>query len=387
MKQSDLDVIGDVMRAALARHERGMEAMLAERTAQYLDATRMRAEIHERLGAAEDRFLELLKSSGELAEVAQRAAAVEVIALREKCQAQEDQARELGEQVCGLRDQLTGALEDHTHRQAERIEQERSQLDTDLRAFVVEQLLQRDERIVELGAQLSELREALADMHVQMAEQVRQAREHAEGLLTSDEARERFRGEPGQSIKGDPGESIKGEPGEAGAGIEAPAWAPGIYREGAIVQAYLGQYYRALTDTADEPYGSASWQRVGTAGFHFAEPYAEGRTYELGDLFMRDFGTFAWTAAGAQLVAGRGAKGDPGKKGDPGEVRHGKDGKDGAHIEHLEFSGQNLVLVLRHADGTTQALEANFVAPLEALAEAIQENVLRSLAPPSTPMQ
>ena len=96
--------------------------------------------------------------------------------------------------------------------------------------------------------------------------------------------------------------------GQDGAGIEAPQWVPGIHRHGAIVQAYFGQYFRALKDTAAEPYANADWERIGSAGFHLADPWLDGKTYLPGDLFVRDFGLFVWTDAGAQLLVGRGRR-------------------------------------------------------------------------------
>jgi hypothetical protein len=162
-----------------------------------------------------------------------------------------------------------------------------------------------------------------------------------------------------------------------GAGIAAPQWAPGIHRQDSVVQAYFGQYFRALRDTSAEPYASDDWQRIGSAGFHLAEPWAEGRTYRPGDLFVRDFGLFAWTAEGAQLLVGRGRPGDKGAKGERGS--DGKDGRDGAGFDSIEMRGSVLALLMRNADGKLVASTADLMPMLKALGESLEERLFERL--------
>lgn len=80
----------------------------------------------------------------------------------------------------------------------------------------------------------------------------------------------------------------RGEPGERGLigiGLDATAWARGVYRKDAIVQHHLGRTYRALEDTADEPGDSAAWVRVGLQGLRWCGPFDAQRTYVPGDIY------------------------------------------------------------------------------------------------------
>jgi hypothetical protein len=190
-------------------------------------------------------------------------------------------------------------------------------------------------------------------------------------------------GEPGQ--KGEPGESIKGDPGERGldgAGLDAPLYAPGhVYREGALVQHNLGQFFRALRDTAADPNGldfagSPDWQRIGSAGFRLAPPFTEGRTYAEGDLFVKDFSLFGWSRGEAWLLASRGRPGDPGRKGEPGkDGAPGKDGRHGAAIEAVELRGLRFVVVVRQPDGTTDALSCDFEPLVDDMLGAVRTHI------------
>jgi len=214
-------------------------------------------------------------------------------------------------------------------------------------------------------------------------------------------------GPPGESVKGDPGErgepgppgaSVEGPPGPAGppgesvrgdmgppgdqgatglcgAGIDSPAWAPGIHREGVLVQHHLGQHFRARKDTASEPPGE-DWERIGTAGFRLAGGFMEGRQYLEGDLFVRDYGLFVWSAGEAHLWAGRGAKGDPGPRGIPGQNgAPGKAGDDGASIEAFEVRGSKVVIVQRTAGGEMRDFVVDLVPTLEATLEIFQNRL------------
>lgn len=177
------------------------------------------------------------------------------------------------------------------------------------------------------------------------------------------------------------------EPGKAGAdgaGIDSPPWAPGIHREGALVQAYLGQFYRALRDTTDEPYGSKDWQRVGTMGLHVAKPYAEGVEYQLGDLVMRDYSTFLVDERGQlHLFAARGQPGDKGKDAKGKDAEPATPGRDGYSIEDMQLKGGTLAILARDAQGQMQHHDVDLVPLLETLGQAIEERLARRLRAPS----
>lgn len=100
---------------------------------------------------------------------------------------------------------------------------------------------------------------------------------------------------------GAPGE--RGERGLAGVGVDAPCWVAGVYRQGVMVQHFLGRTYEALCDTAEAPGDSAHWRRIGAGGQRWTGPKQKERRYEVGDLFV-DGGTFLCTAEGEyQLIA------------------------------------------------------------------------------------
>jgi hypothetical protein len=94
--------------------------------------------------------------------------------------------------------------------------------------------------------------------------------------------------------------------------LDAPAWAPGVYRQGAIVQHFLGQYFEAAADTAAEPGDGVSWRRLGLHGFRYRGLYIEGADYEAGDLVARDGGMLVQTGATLTWLAIRGRRGKPG---------------------------------------------------------------------------
>lgn len=158
---------------------------------------------------------------------------------------------------------------------------------------------------------------------------------------------------------GDVGEQGQdGKDGAPGAGIDVKSWEPGVYREGAIVQHNIGQYFKALKDTAQNPNDAQDWERVGTAGFRFAKAFAADAVYKDGDLFVKDFGLFGQFNGEAKLLAGRGPKGDKGEKGLSGI--NGKDGKDGADIVAFESKGLSIVLLTKHADGELKSHAVDF---------------------------
>lgn len=91
--------------------------------------------------------------------------------------------------------------------------------------------------------------------------------------------------------RGAPGEAGKdGAPGAAGhdgAGLDAPTYKAGsVYREGSIVTHYMGQYFKALRDTAAEPGESPDWERRGTSGMRWRGLKPEADTIRVGDFWI-----------------------------------------------------------------------------------------------------
>jgi hypothetical protein len=189
-------------------------------------------------------------------------------------------------------------------------------------------------------------------------------------------------GEPGPAGEpGAPGE--RGEAGPAGhdgAGIEAASWVPGVYREGALVQAFIGQHWRALRDTAAAPGPDApeDWARIGSAGFRLAPPWREGATYVEGDLYVRDFGLVLHAGGADTVVAGRGRAGRDGSPGERGAQglpgQPGAPGEAGDTIEALAFDADTLGLAITWATGRERARRTETLA-LEPLVDAIVDEV------------
>jgi hypothetical protein len=179
------------------------------------------------------------------------------------------------------------------------------------------------------------------------------------------------RGEPG--LPGDPGEpgragehgerGERGERGADGAGLDAPAWTPGtICREGAAVHHHIGQTFRALRDTAEEPGTGDAWERIGRGGFRLAAPWVEGASYADGDLFVRDFGLFLQWNGEASLLVGRGPRGERGIRGERGEP--GRSGRDGATLAGVELHEARLVVSWREGSSATLHETGADFAPL-----------------------
>lgn len=102
------------------------------------------------------------------------------------------------------------------------------------------------------------------------------------------------KGDPGQD--GKPGKDGKdGERGPVGDGILNKQWIPGtVYRIDERVTHNLGQVFKALADTVEEPGYSLQWQRIGLIGFRFLKrkpkletDLADGDIYpDGGSLFL-----------------------------------------------------------------------------------------------------
>jgi len=187
-------------------------------------------------------------------------------------------------------------------------------------------------------------------------------------------------GEPGErGEKGDTGEcgdsgadGKDGPPGDPGLGFDSAIWAPGVWREGAIVQAHVGQIFRAIKDTANNP-DHEDWERVGNAGFRLTGTYDSEKEYRVGDLFIKNYGLFLHDGSEASLVAGRGpegkkgAKGRDGKDGAPGaDGKPGRDGADGSQIVEMEFNGTDLVVVHEKSTGELESHSVSLGSFLEA---------------------
>lgn len=178
--------------------------------------------------------------------------------------------------------------------------------------------------------------------------------------------------------KGDTGE--KGAPGADGAGIDAPDWTPGVYREGTVVQHHIGQFYRSIKDTASEPAPAdkdevgEDWQRVGTWGFRICPPYQEGRKYLNGDMYAKNFGTFFVFREKHILLSGRGAKGERGDRGEKGEK-----GADGVTLEETHSGPDGIYF--RFSDGKEVILRSEDIMEhvMKYLTLEIPEDTLRTM--------
>lgn len=140
--------------------------------------------------------------------------------------------------------------------------------------------------------------------------------------------------------------------GKDGLGIYTKTWTPGVYRQDEYVQHYMGQHFRSLVDTGEEPGIAKEWERVGTSGWRFRGFYKSDMPLEEGDLVTKDYGVFIFTSGELKLFIGRGAqglKGDQGQKGEKGI--DGINGRDGETIEVFEVGGTTIALVTTDADG------------------------------------
>jgi len=147
--------------------------------------------------------------------------------------------------------------------------------------------------------------------------------------------------------------------------LDVEAWAPGVYRQGRVVQHFHGQYFEALEDTAAEPGEGGAWRRLGLAGFRFRGLRVDGADYQTGDLVQADGGTLLQSGDKLTWLALRGHRGkpglpgDPGKPGDPGRPGDpGAPGKPGAALVRLEADRGVLFAVMSDGERRAIALEA-----------------------------
>jgi hypothetical protein len=118
-----------------------------------------------------------------------------------------------------------------------------------------------------------------------------------------------------ESLKGEKGDTLdplpalipeNGKDGADGAGILAEEHIEGkVYREGRVVTAFIGQYYRAKCDTAEAPGDSDDWARIGTAGFRWRGLKPEEKSLKLGDLFIDGGSLFGMLTEKASMIVQR----------------------------------------------------------------------------------
>jgi regulator of replication initiation timing len=137
--------------------------------------------------------------------------------------------------------------------------------------------------------------------------------------------------------------TVAGYIGRDGLGLDAKQWEQGIYREGTVVQHYLGQYFTSTKDTSAEPGVSEDWKRIGTFGMRHKGAFREDVAYEVGDIYAKDFGTFLETTTGTVLLAGRGKQGKQGDRGEASTVP-GPKGDAGVSIEKVISGDEGFVL-------------------------------------------
>lgn len=151
-----------------------------------------------------------------------------------------------------------------------------------------------------------------------------------------------------KTIKGDKGDDgekgtqgEQGETGQEGIGVNTKEWTKGIYREGQIVQHFIGQQFKALKDTDKEP-SHEDWERIGVNGFRWTGIKSDKTKYEDGDLFIDSGTTFLMVGGKAKMFAQRGKNAVDGK--------HGKDGKNGREFVHVKWHNDGISFV--YDDGT-----------------------------------
>ena len=150
----------------------------------------------------------------------------------------------------------------------------------------------------------------------------------------------------------------KGEDGSDGLGFDLSNWNPGIYREGTTVQHNIGQAYKALADTNDEPGTTASWERVGSSGFRWTGVKSVDNNYMNGDLYIDGGTTFLWNEGKGYMLAQRGRNGKNGIDG-----IHGKNGSDAPTMIDMTIVGKDLVAVF--SDGNMHTVNMPQIEEIE----------------------
>jgi len=140
------------------------------------------------------------------------------------------------------------------------------------------------------------------------------------------------------TLRGAQGESgPSGKDGQDGLGINVKSWKEGIYREGVLVQHNIGQVYKALSDTSDEPGHGDNWERVGTSGFRWTGVKNLDFSYQDGDLYIDGGTTFLFWEGKGRMIAQRGKNGKDGTDG-----KDGADGNSAANIVHVKWDNSGI---------------------------------------------
>ena len=147
-----------------------------------------------------------------------------------------------------------------------------------------------------------------------------------------------------KTIKGDKGDEgekgeqgAQGETGQEGIGVNTKEWSKGIYREGQIVQHFIGQQFKALKDTDKEPSHGEDWERIGTTGFRWTGVKSDKAKYQDGDLFIDSGTTFLMVDGKAKMFAQRGKNAVDGK--------NGVDGKAAREFVHVKWHSKGISFV------------------------------------------
>jgi hypothetical protein len=145
----------------------------------------------------------------------------------------------------------------------------------------------------------------------------------------------------------------KGDAGRDGAGIDSPVWEVGsVHREGVTVQHNLGQFFRALRDTAGEPGVSDDWVRIGRAGMRDCGAFDATREYVDGDVYVKDFTVFVVRGDRHKILSYRGQQGKRGERGERGADGESIVGPPGRSIERILSDDSGLLIEL--SDGVVQ---------------------------------
>jgi uncharacterized protein YukE len=208
----------------------------------------------------------------------------------------------------------------------EALKQDVNQLNDDTLALVVKNFDIVSANVTELSETVKTTNEAVLSVQT---------------LVESINLKEGPKGEKGQ-------DGWNGKDGNDGVGIILDYWKAGIHREGSLVLHYLGQYFRAKCDTISEPGIDDTWERLGSAGFRHRGGFDPEKTYEVGDMYVKDFATFACIGAEHVLLAARGPVGPKGEKGNDSTVA-GPAGRDGATVLKVHSDESGFVLEMSDA--------------------------------------
>jgi hypothetical protein len=147
--------------------------------------------------------------------------------------------------------------------------------------------------------------------------------------------------------------------------LDAPAWSPGVYRAGAVVQHFMGQTFEAAADTALEPGDGVAWKRLGLHGFRFRGLLIDGAEYDVGDLVASKGSMMVQTGERLEWMALRGRPGPPGAPGAAGAPgapgaagAPGARGEAGSIVAKFEIEGGLLYAVWNDGRREPMALTA-----------------------------